>query len=145
RVGGTLEPGDDGIRDADAGDVAAHPARGPRRSQRADPYHEVAALVEAPIAEAREELAERLDVEAELRLDEARAGVDLLGQARHLDLRRHGEGIGRGAEEERRRPIDSRAGKEPALVAQGAERGEQRGAVEIEHRLGLGLIAAADA
>ena len=87
---------------------------------------------------------EQFRIEAELGLDEAGAGLDLqfeIGDA--LAIGRH-EGIGGGAEEEIGRDVELAAGGEGRALDHVAGDAQQRDRVEVEHGLGLRLVALAD-
>ena len=81
-------------------------------------------------------------VEAVLGLAELGSGGDLLGEADRAEIVGRREGVLGGAQEHLRRGRDLAAGQETPLVAHGPDRLKQRDRVEIEDRLGLGMIAA---
>ena len=82
-------------------------------------------------------------IHAELRLHELRAGVDLGLQAFRLPAGRRVDRIVGAAEEKIGAAGDLAAGRQFAGIAQAARGLQQRARVEIEHRLGVGLIAGA--
>ena len=138
-----LDALDDCVRDVDAGHVRAHPSRRLRRAQRPDADQDEHALVQAEVARARHEGCRERHVVAVLRLDELRA--------RPRSSWRSGAGASRAAartDSPRRR--GTRAGREVSLRPLRKRPSsrmvrpvcEQRDAVEVEHRLGLRLVAA---
>ena len=80
-------------------------------------------------------------VHAELRLGELRAGLHLGEEPVRLPaVRRIDRHVG-GANEERGLAVDLAAGGQRALVAQAARGFHQGPRIDVEDRLGLGLIA----
>ena len=80
-------------------------------------------------------------VVAVLRLDELRAGGDLLGQPLRAPVVRQSRRVLGGAEQHPRREGDLAAAQKVMLVAQRARGLEQRHRVQVEHRLRLRMIA----
>ena len=95
-------------------------------------------------SDSRHERLEPRHVVAVLRLDELRARGDLLREPVRPPVERRRERILGRAEEHARRERDLAAALEAVLVAQRPADVEQRDAVEIEHGLGLRMIAVGD-
>ena len=87
------------------------------------------------------ETAQQRHVEAVLRLDELRTGGDLLRQPACAVLDRCDVGILGGAEQDAWGERDPATALEAMLVAHAARDLQQRDGVEIEHGLGLRMIA----
>ena len=85
--------------------------------------------------------AQQRQVIAVLGLNELRTGRDFLGQPLRPPCVRQAGGIFRRTQEHARRETDLAAALKVMVIAQGARDAEQRHAVQIEHRLGLRMIA----
>ena len=86
------------------------------------------------------ERAQHGDVIAILGLDELGAGRDLLADMDGAVRNWRHEGVGGAAEEHARRHSDLAAGEELRLVAHAADAAQERGGIEIEHRLCFRLV-----
>ncbi len=127
----------------DAGHVRRHPAQGAGAAQGADADDDLAAPMQFPRPDFAHEVFEQRQIEAELGLDELGAGIHLLFQIDDpVAMRRH-EGIGGGADEQAGGTVEFSSGGVLAAVAHAACDVQQGHRVEIEHRLGLGMIALA--
>jgi hypothetical protein len=138
---GLFHPLDHGIGNMHAGHIAAHPARGLRGRQGTHADEEEGLLMQTLRPHLVHEIAEHRHVIAILRLDELRAGGDLLADMDSAMLQRRHEGIGRTTQEHPRRHRDLAAGEELAVIAHAADAVEERCRIEIEHRLGFRLVA----
>ncbi len=143
RIGGVLHAVDKGLRDDGAEQLFADPIRRFRRAQRHDPDEDEKLVGEAVLGKPRDVAAHHAGIHAELGLRELRAGGDLGGQALRLPAGLRIDRAVGGAEEERRRACDLAAGRQFALVAQTARGFQEHARVDIEHRLGVGLVAGA--
>ena len=87
-------------------------------------------------------LLQQRQIETILRLDELRAGGDLLGEPSHAKVVRRREGIFRRAEKDARRRRQLAPREKLRFVAHAPDDRQQRDRIEIEDRLGFGMVAA---
>ena len=128
--------GDDG-----AVEVLRHPARRLGRAQRRDADQQEEAAGRGVLGEARGVAPHDPSIHAELGLHELGAGCDLGRElVRPPAGRRVDRHIG-GAEKELRAARHLASGREHALVAQVARHRGQGRRIDVEHRLGVGLVA----
>ena len=139
---GLLDPLDHRVGDVHPRHGRAHPARRLGRGQGADAHQDEALLVQPLLAHPLHEPPQQRHVVAVLGLHELGPGRDLLGEMDRPVVERRHERVDRGADEHLRRRGDLAAGEESAFVAHGADGMQEADAVEIEDRLGLGLVAA---
>jgi hypothetical protein len=136
-----LQPAADLVRDPQARDVAAHVLQGPQRADRADPGQDLAAPVQSQVPHLGHPACEGGEVEDELRLHELRAGGDLLAEPGRAEPGRRRERVLDRSDEPVRRRVQLAPGQQPPLVAHGAGGPHELDAVEVEHRLGVGVVA----
>ena len=135
------QPLDDGVRNVHAGHVRAHPLGRLGRAQRTDADQDEHLPEQPQVLDLPHEIPEQRHVVAVLRLDELRAGGDLLREPLRAPLGRLRERILGRTEQHARRAGDLAAAQEAVLVAQRARGLQQRERVEIEHRQRLRMIA----
>src|ERR1019366_6219605 len=142
-VGGGADARSDRLGHVHARHMFGHPAQGLGAPERAHADDDRRALMQAACADLAHEGFEQLQVKAELRLDELRAGVDLALQIGHaLSIGWH-ERVRRGAEKQPRRQLQPPPRGVLAAVAHTAQDVQQVDGIEVEHRLGLGMVALA--
>ena len=100
-----------------------------------------ALLVEPHVAHLLHIGAHHRHIVAILALNELGAGGNLLGEPVRAEIMRWGEGVDGGAKKHRGRAGELAAGEEFGVVAHDPDGFQERHAVEIEHRLGAGLVA----
>src|SRR5215831_3505853 len=135
------QPPADLVRDPQARDVAPHVLERPQRADRPDPGQDLAAAVEPQVADLGHPARERGDVEDELRLHELRARRHLLAEPGRAERGRGSERVLDRADEPGRRRVQLAAGQQASLVAHGPGGPHELDAVEVEHRLGAGMVA----
>src|SRR5664280_1177611 len=141
RVARTLHARDDCIRDDGAEQFFLDPARRLRRAQRHDADDERQLLGGAVLRQPRHVAAHHAGIHAELRLYELRAGIDLGLQSFRLPAGLWVNRIVGAAEEEIGAAGNFAPRGQFAGVAPPARGFQQRTRIEIEHRLGIGLVA----
>ena len=99
------------------GTCCGHAAERLGAAQRADADDDGAALVQAARAQLAHEIGQHRHVEAELGLDELRAGIDLSFQIADAVAERRHEGIGGGAEKQIWRNVELAARGKSAAIA----------------------------
>src|SRR5215831_12697635 len=135
------QPPADPVRYPQARDVAPHVLQRPQRADRPDPGEDLAAPVQPEITDAGHPARERGDIEHELRLRELRAGGDLLAEPGRAEAGRRGERVLDRPDQPARRRVQPAPGQQPPLVAHGAGGPDELDAVQVEHGLGVRVVA----
>src|SRR5438270_9518414 len=143
RIGGALAALDRLGRDGDARHMLVDVAERSRRTDEADRGQQRAPAREAGAHRFRHEVREPLRLEADLELEEARAGADLLQGAVDAVVVRRSARVLHGAEEQVWRRLDA-ASRQIAAGGKSAGSGQQLDRVEIEDPSCLRLVAGGD-
>src|SRR3954451_17860972 len=142
-VGGGLGARDELRRDLDPGDLLVDELQRERASHDQDRRNQLAARGQARRGRLGQERLEALGHEADLQLQEARAGVDLLRPARDAVPERRRSGVLDGPDEEPRGRLED-AAREVAAGGERARHRDELGRVEVEDAARLGLVAGRD-
>jgi hypothetical protein len=118
-----------------------HVLQRPQGADRPDPGEDLAAPVQPEVADVGHPACERGDVEDELRLRELRAGGYLLAEPGRAEAGRRGERVLDRPDQPARRRVQRAPGQQPPLVAHGAGGPHELDAVQVEHGLGVRVIA----
>src|SRR5262249_15853451 len=140
-IGSPLQPLDQAVGNDGAVEALLHPARRFGRAQRRDSDQEKDAPRRRVRGNARGGAAHDAEVHAERGLREFGPGGDFGRELVGLPARWRVDRRVGGTEEEARVACDLAPGGKLALVAQLARHGRQRGRIDVEHRLGLRLVA----
>src|SRR5690242_4932479 len=135
------QPPADLVRDPQARDVALHVLQRPQRSDRPDTGEDLAAPVQPEVADIGHPARERGHVEDELGLRELRAGGHLLAEPGRAEAGRRGERVLDRTDVPVRRRVQRAPGQQPPLVAHGAGGPHELDAVQVEHGLGVRVVA----
>src|SRR3954453_8187480 len=131
-VGGRLGPRDELRRHLDPGDLVVHELQRQGASHDEDRRDQSAARGEAARAPPRHERLEALGHEADLQLQEARAGVGLLRGAGDADAERRRAGVLDRADQQPWRRVEH-AARQVAALGEPARDRDELGGVEVEH------------
>src|SRR4051812_38015137 len=142
-VGRRLGAGDELGRHLDAGDLVVHELQREGASHDEDRRDRRAARRQAGRGRLAHEGLEALGHEADLQLEEARAGLGLLRRPRDAHVERRRARVLDRADEQARRRVDD-APREVAALRQPARDGDELGRVEVEDAARLRLVAGHD-
>ena len=140
RIGSAFATVDHLLRHRDSGHVLVDEPERRGCADEADRREQRGLRGKTPFDSLGNELVEEIGEEADLELEEARAGADLLERAIDAVLERRCARILDRAEEEVRRRVE-RAPGEVAAACHRLRGREQLQAVEVEHAARLGLVA----